>query len=404
MTESIHKRPGERQDDREQFAPSSDLGAENRASKPELDPRIAGALANLAERAGLSESELRDAAQDGILRRDTAPRRRSRVPSPAPDPRNRKARRVSARMTQDIVRGTAKGGGGRSAKTFAQAYGADSKPTRKRSYEKDAAQDAKRLARQLQWVKDNELKGKPLAFVPHELWCLMRAIATDHSGACAKHWLRHCPNKVFAAAVRQVALIPTREPDDASTGERHDHFTWRDDRARDVVALGALLIGMQSAVRSANWHGRRWPAVVTGLCRNLILVALEPDERYRKSRQYLTGIYGWGGRWNSSPFARGKKTGPGCGILIALEQCGALYRNPWQGQGYATRSGFQPNQYWITSALPEYGVDDAETAQRCERVSAEIRIEIAEAGEYRPGPFDIYASPGPAPPALAQVG
>ena len=214
--------------------------------------------------------------------------------------------------------------------------------------------DAKRMERQLEWIRTNAdyvrccTEYTALAHVPYDLWCLVRAIVTDDTGACAEHWLRKCPSIMYSALVRRCALIPT------VLGR--NHYTWRDQRARHLVAVAALFFGLQLlGPRHGGIHGRAWTSVTRGLCRNLILTVLEPDPRYRPSLGYLTGIYGWGGRWNSTPFARGSHAGPGCGILTALIQIGAIWRDPDQSQHYATASGWQPNAYWITSPEPEYG-------------------------------------------------
>lgn len=323
---------------------------------------------------------------------------------------SRRERRVAVRVCRDMVAGSLKTGERGSSKhkrrgsKRSRPKAGSPKQTRGERRKAKAAAADKRMARQqLAWVAEHELEGKPLDFIPNEIWAWVQAVCRDSSGACARHFLRHCPNKIFAGAIRKAALIPCEGRCGVGAscgGQCGDYFDWEDRRARDVVAVGALLFHMavQVKTRDGEWHRKRWGSIVTGVTRNLILEALYPKERHRKTTGYLTGTYGWGGLWCSRSHARGGERGPGCGLIVALEQCGVLYRDPWQGQGFATSSGYQPNQYWITSCTPEYGRDNEDSARRMGLFDGELGDEYEDLLHERPGPFDVYQPPGPEPP------
>lgn len=363
--------------------------------------KLLGALARAAEVVGVSSQELFAQAQAGRAGSRNAnlrPEDGYRPPVEGQtDPRARKVRRAAARATRRIARGST-----RHVNSVLRDRKAGRAEDRERAQKrKDAAarRDAARAARQVEWVAKNEHKGGALKFIPFELWCLARAICSDISGATARHWLRMCTNKIFAGQIRKVALVPLRDGG--------YHYDWYDQRARDVVAVGALLIGMAEPIRRRrdravnDWDSaeNRWGTIVRGVCRNLILAALAPNDKHLRSTSYLTGTYGYGGEWNRTPLDRGGRVGVGCGIIVALEQLGALYRNQWAGQGYATSSGYQPNQYWITSCVAEYGYDNKDTALRATTIVDEIAAELADNRHYMPGPFDRYDAGGPEPPA-----
>ena len=186
------------------------------------------------------------------------------------------------------------------------------------------------------------LGDKPLEVLKKSTWEQCRTIMAEPRGDAAQQWLRWCPNPVFCGYVRMMARIP-------GDGDEPDHFAWGDYRARAAVALGALLWGQ----RKPGNRDDQWSTVVEGLTREVICAALaDPHTGKVPGMGFLTGTYGYGGRWNHTPFDRGARRGPGCGLAVALEQLGGIYRNQWQGQGYATREGDQPNQYWITCWLP----------------------------------------------------
>lgn len=195
----------------------------------------------------------------------------------------------------------------------------------------------------------SDLGDKPLAVLKKSTWEQCRTIMAEPRGDAARQWLRWCPNPVFCGYVRMMARIPGED------GEP-DHFAWGDLRARQAVALGALLWGQR---KSGN-RDDQWTTMVEGLTLDVLRAALQdPHTGKVPSEKFLCGTYGYGGRWNHTPFDRGARRGPGCGIVVALEQLGGIYRNQWTGQGYATREGYQPNQYWITCWLPPAAPDRA---------------------------------------------
>ena len=217
---------------------------------------------------------------------------------------------------------------------------------RKAGYRRRQQSSDKRRAEKLErYAKRHasEFGDKPLEVLKKQTWEHMRTLLAEPRGDAARLWLDLYPDPLFAGYIRMAALIPI----DADT----NYYSWGDYRARAVVALGCLLWGQ----RIPSGRDDHWTTLVEGLTREVICGALEdPHTGMVPGLTFLTGTYGWCGRWNTRPFDRGGGTGPGCGILTALKQLGVLYSDQWQGQRYAARDDDygQPNQYFITHWLP----------------------------------------------------
>lgn len=232
--------------------------------------------------------------------------------------------------------------------------------------------------------------GQPLRLIPRALWIMCAAILADPSGSCARAALAQCGNKVFAGLVRIAARVRL---DDGGY-----LYAWGDYRTRATVAVAMCLYG---CARRARGRRRRWKFLVDGITRSALCALLtDVHTGARPGLTYLSGTYGFGGRWNAQPLGRGAGAGVGCGILTALRQVGAIYACQWAGQRFATPSGYQPNQYWICTDRPEDGAAepdegaalwDADQGERC----AERDDEHEPPGPYVPAAPAPCARPPP---------
>lgn len=420
-------------------ARSSERNASSEGSYPRLPPdsvatsRSKERIASFLTRMAGSEQTYHGTAPDPDLERERAAQAELSAAGceDAPPPTNRadrrRAPRVSARMARDMRR----------PETSAKRRPRRARPSKsgtdkemvvrrgERRRSKAAKADAKRAAAKIEWVLEHGLEGKPCEFIPNEIWGWVRAIKLDTTGATGRHFLRRCTNKILAGAIRRCAFIPS------PCGTR-DKYRWKHDRARDTVAIGALLWFLRKPIKTRRKRSagrgmaslsalggglptgvdeepparKKWGYIVEGFTRQMLLACLEPEEDDQKSLTYLTGVYGWGGRWNSRAHASWGNNdgwGPGCGILVALEQCGVLYRDPWSEQKRATSSGYQPNQYFLTSNTPEFGRDNEDTARRSALFEGELDAEYEDILWETPGIFDVHSKGGPEPPALEQL-
>ena len=189
-------------------------------------------------------------------------------------------------------------------------------------------------------------RGEPLPVVSRAVHREVGAIIADVTGASARTWLRRTTHKGFAALVRRAAFVAGRG--------------FADLRARRTVALGALLTGCAVRTRRKG----RWRYLVEGVPLPLIRWMLrDPWQRPASiasrgvpSQGALTGTYAWGGTWTTARAGVDAPARPGCGIVTALRQLGAIYSpdNAGTPKKFFTPSGYQPNQYWILTDVVEH--------------------------------------------------
>lgn len=187
--------------------------------------------------------------------------------------------------------------------------------------------------REIRGVAVRVARGAEWPVVTRALHRIVGAIMADPSGTSARRWFRACKHKAFAALIRDVA--------EELGGKKR---TYHDIRARRVVALGALFVGM---ARRTNRKGR-WRWLVEGLPRSLIQLMLRDpwsgatclEDDGVPSSGALTGTYGEG---------RG-------GVIKLLRDAGATYSpdNAGLPKKFVTPSGYQPNQYWLLTDVEEF--------------------------------------------------
>lgn len=178
-----------------------------------------------------------------------------------------------------------------------------------------------------------KLTGVPRG-IPIEVVRMARVIRADGTGIAAKSYVRKIGNRVYAGAVLTAALVPM--------GDGRYRYTWADERARIIVALGCFLHAMSVHTRRRG----RWSRVVRGFTQGALAAVLanpyEPDRR--PSLSAINGRHRPGASLHDGQL----------GYLRALEAAGAIY-----SQQLPTRhvtafervwpSGYASNRYWLVT-------------------------------------------------------
>lgn len=184
--------------------------------------------------------------------------------------------------------------------------------------------------------------------IPTRVWVATQHILADPSGRAARIWFGRMRNRIAVGAIRQAALVP-----DGAGGSR---YTWADQRARRIAALGIALLMM--GCRLKGRYGR-WGAQVRGLTRGA-LSALLRDPHAPERRPSLSAISG------THREGATLETGQ-IGYLRALEAAGFCFCHQLPTERaepdeiwHTSRGDFTSNRYWIVNASPVVAGDDAE--------------------------------------------
>ncbi len=215
---------------------------------------------------------------------------------------------------------------------------------------------------------------RPLRVVALWIQLAMWSVLLDTTGRAARYRLRRMRNKVLAGWTRRIAYAAADRR--AERGLPRGNV-WADLRARRVVAVGFFFDAMGEHHRKRG----RWLQHVDGVPVDFLRWLLrDPTQHYERgcfapvrrdgnarayrsargvpSQSSVTGVSRTRGRWFDGT----------CGVVEAFRQTGAMFTrsNVALSQKYATRSGYQPNDYLILSDVVEHHDDSAQLAQLVE--------------------------------------
>lgn len=189
-------------------------------------------------------------------------------------------------------------------------------------------------------------------FVDDATWDMMRVCFADRTGTAIRIQLRRRWNKVAMGALRNAALCPQ--------GDGSTLYTWADDRARAIAALGLGMYTLSTAAEGCR--ARKWSRVLIGVPIELWRAALaDPWTGRRPHRNTLSGTHEALADWTTGKV----------GYLRALEGAGFCYGQqlPPADALPCERAGkYTLNRYWIVTAWAHVPV------------SAEQRAELLELG------------------------
>lgn len=220
---------------------------------------------------------------------------------------------------------------------------------RRSQYERDKLQlvrDGRRMQRLRRAIESRggDCSGGVLpVLIPRSVLVLCRTIMGDPSGFAVRAAFRRTRNKVAVGAIRQAALVP-----DAHGTAR---YTWADERARCVAALGLALLELSvPTARVGTWSG-----IVRGIPRGALCALLsspwEPERR--KSVSALIGTHR----------ADGSLQNGKVGYLRALVEAGFCYSQQLPAADVQPferlwPSGYASNRYWIVGETPTAPLSD----------------------------------------------
>ncbi|HKU37324.1 MAG TPA: hypothetical protein VJR89_04235, partial [Polyangiales bacterium] len=186
-----------------------------------------------------------------------------------------------------------------------------------------------------------------LGALPREIPRKVRVMSAAILAApwAAKLYLRKLPNRVLAGAILRAALVPIGDD---------FRYSYADERARHIIALGCIQYALRGSTRRTDrWAGGMVSGFTEGALRMLLA---DPHDATRvPSRSALVGTHRPGGNWENGQ----------CGWLLALEQCGALYRQQLPASDASVRpwerwpSGYTSNRYWLVTDRTEAPRDPA---------------------------------------------
>lgn len=217
-----------------------------------------------------------------------------------------------------------------------------------RAEQKQAERDERWKAR---FVADHEswdaVGSEPPERIPREVWVMCWMIVGDHSGRAARMYLRWARSRFGGwalARIRDAAMQPNDQ------GECR--YTWADDRARRITALGLLLLRCshnatrRQAFGSASTKVGRLVKSINeeALCSAL---AMPWDLSDKPSAKNIGAAVPRSGRPNEAPWL---------GYIAALDEAGFLERGrvPLEVAGdneIGRWSGHTINRYWIADPL-----------------------------------------------------
>lgn len=173
--------------------------------------------------------------------------------------------------------------------------------------------------------------------IPRHVWLMCWDILADPSGRSARIWLRRERNKIAVGCIRLAAL--------ACDGAGDGRYTWTDERARRICALGLALCALAIPTRRRG----PWQSIVRAIPRGALLALLaSPWETDRKpSMTGLVGTHRPGATMESGQV----------GYLLALELAGLCYAQQLPASQVAAHercwpSGYASNRYWIVTSTP----------------------------------------------------
>jgi hypothetical protein len=192
--------------------------------------------------------------------------------------------------------------------------------------------------------RGGDLRGGGPIMLPVSLLVQSRSLTGDASGTAIRIRMRQCRNKVAVGAIRAAALVPQS---DGTT-----RYTWADERARRIAALGFALLDLAvPTVRKG-----RWDAIVRGIPQGAfcMLLASPWEPSRRPSRSALVGRHWAGGRLQDGQV----------GYLRALHEAGFCYAQQLPAAQVEPfekcwESGYSSNRYWIVSGAPSSPLSDA---------------------------------------------
>lgn len=215
-----------------------------------------------------------------------------------------------------------------------------------RTFEERDADYLKRLTRKLEAAGALGDVARP-RLVPRSEWVMCQAILADRSGRAVRSYFRAEPNKVGIGAIRQAALVPA--------GEHGTRYTWADERARAIAALGLVMLRMSVPTRRKGI----WTSVLRGLPVGVFCKLLrDPFTRRPKARTTITGRH-----------RRGGCVGNGqVGYMRALREVGFCYGqqlhpkhcDPCELVG---TSGWATARRWVVGFIPSLAPSDRQMRQ-----------------------------------------
>ncbi len=173
--------------------------------------------------------------------------------------------------------------------------------------------------------------------IPSHVWKMCAVILADPSGRAIRGYARKFGNKVAVGAVMAAALVP---------GDGTQRYTWLDERARYIVALGFALIELSRATKKRGPYTRLVMGIPMGALRALVA---NPWDRERKpSRSAMAGTHREGGCMEDGQV----------GYMKALREAGLFYAQqvPREHAHSFERcgpSGHTLNRYWLVGMFPD---------------------------------------------------
>lgn len=223
-----------------------------------------------------------------------------------------------------------------------RAQGAQERRSRPppRSYEDRDAAFLKQFTKKLQAAGALSDGARP-RLVPRSEWVMCQAILADRTGRALRSYFRAEPNKVALGAIRQAALAPT---------EHGCRYTWADERARCIAALGLLLLRMSVPTQRKGI----WTSVVKGLPVGVYRAILQdPHTGKHKSRSAIVGHHrAWG------TVANGQ-----VGYMRALREVGFTYGQQLHPKHCTPcelvgTSGWATARRWVVGFIPSLAPTD----------------------------------------------
>lgn len=258
----------------------------------------------------------------------------------------------SAPEQRAVRRAIAAGAGREAPRRRSKASGNDKHALRARRREQADGRHLARLDKRFEAAGVDVTQG--FRFIAKHIWAMCCAVVNDESGRAARIYLRRQRNKVAVGCIRLAALVPA---DDGRT-----LYTWADERARCIAALGLALLALEVPTRKTGM----WEGIVRGITVGALQALLASawkwervkDElrRKRPSRAALVGTHELG-----ADLASGQ-----VGYLKALKLAGFCYSQQHRVGGAVQLepfercwpSGYASNRYWVVTSIPTRPIDD----------------------------------------------
>jgi len=157
----------------------------------------------------------------------------------------------------------------------------------------------------------------------------------DPSGRAIRYHSRRLGHPIAIGAIRRAALVPG--------ADGQCRYSWRDDRARRIAALGLALVSLAAPTRRKG----QFTLLARGFSRQCLAALLaDPWSRARPSLTALAGRHRRGATLETGQL----------GYLRALEAAGLFYAQQLPAAvcdpGEVGPSGWACSRYWILGVMP----------------------------------------------------